>query len=186
MGDLSNQKQAARKAALAQRKAVHSDELRSQAVAHLLEFLEPYRDRPIAGYMAIRSEIDPILAMADLARDTLIGVPVILGEAQPLEFRRWQVGCQMRYGRFGTRTPVDAALVIPQVVIVPLVAFDGRGFRLGYGGGYYDRTLQALRAAGQVLAVGFAYNAQEVAALPVDATDQRLDIVVTETGVKIF
>ena len=186
MGDLSSQKQAARKAALAQRKAVHSDELRSQAVAHLLDFLEPYRDPPIAGYMAIRSEIDPILAMADLARDTLIGVPVILGEGQPLEFRRWQVGCQMQDDRFGARTPVDAALVIPQVVIVPFVAYDRHGFRLGYGGGYYDRTLQALRATGPVLAVGFAYSAQEVAALPVDATDQRLDVVVTETGVKIF
>ncbi len=186
MGDLNSQKQAARTSAFARRKAVHSGELGARAVAHLLEFLSPYRDRPIAGYMAIQSEIDPILAMADLARDALIGVPVILGEGQALEFRRWQVGCNMQRGRFGARTPVDAALVIPQVVIVPLVAFDGRGFRLGYGGGYYDRTLHALRATGPLLVVGFAYSAQQVAALPTDATDQRLDVVVTETGVKTY
>jgi 5-formyltetrahydrofolate cyclo-ligase len=186
MGDLSDQKQAARKSAAARRMAVHSGELRARAVAHLLEFLAPYRDRTIAGYMAIRTEIDPVLAMADLARDTLVGVPVILGADQPLEFRRWQVGCQMRDGPYGARIPVDAAQVVPQVVILPLLAFDGRGHRLGYGGGYYDRTLCALRASGALLALGFAYSAQEVAELPAEATDQRLDAVVTENGFRVF
>ena len=186
MGDLSQQKQAARKSAAARRVAAQSGELRARAVAHLLEFLAPYRDRTIAGYMAIRSEIDPILAMADLARDTLVGVPVIPGADQPLEFHRWQVGCQMQDGPYGARTPVEAVQLVPKVVILPLLAFDARGHRLGYGGGYYDRTLCALRAQGALLAVGFAYSAQEVAELPADATDQRLDAVVTEAGYRVF
>jgi 5-formyltetrahydrofolate cyclo-ligase len=69
------------------------------------------------------------------------------------------------------------------VVLVPLLAFDRRGWRLGYGGGYYDRTLRALRAEGPLLAIGLAYAAQEVAAMPHDETDERVDLVVTEQGV---
>jgi len=71
-------------------------------------------------------------------------------------------------------------------MIVPLLAWDARGFRLGYGGGFYDRTLQGLRAKGPVLAVGFAYAAQEVAEVPIDEFDQRLDAMVTEKGVTVF
>jgi 5-formyltetrahydrofolate cyclo-ligase len=72
------------------------------------------------------------------------------------------------------------------VVIVPLLAFDARGYRLGYGGGFYDRTLETLRARRPTLAVGFAFAAQEVAEVPIEATDQRLDAVVTEEGVRLF
>ncbi len=136
--------------------------------------------------MAIRTEVDPLSAMADLTRDGPVGVPVILGEGQPLEFRRWRLGCQMQDGPFGARIPTGGELVIPKVVILPLVAFDKAGYRLGYGDGYYDRTLETLRATGPLLAVGFAYSAQAAAALPVEPTDQRLDVVVTETGVRTF
>jgi 5-formyltetrahydrofolate cyclo-ligase len=69
---------------------------------------------------------------------------------------------------------------------VPLLAFDARGYRLGYGGGFYDRTLEGLRARGPVLAIGFAFAAQEVAEVPIDATDQRLDMIVTDAGVRAF
>jgi 5-formyltetrahydrofolate cyclo-ligase len=89
-------------------------------------------------------------------------------------------------GVFKAMIPEDGAWVEPSVLIVPLLAFDARGYRLGYGGGFYDRTLEGLRARGPVLAVGFAFAAQEVAEVPTDATDQRLDAVVTERGVTVF
>jgi len=76
--------------------------------------------------------------------------------------------------------------VVPEVLIVPLVAFDARGYRLGYGGGFYDRTLEGLRALRPVLAVGFAFSGQEMAEVPIDPTDQRLDMMVTEQGVVRF
>jgi 5-formyltetrahydrofolate cyclo-ligase len=86
-------------------------------------------------------------------------------------------------GAFKALIPEEGAWVEPQVLIVPLLAWDARGYRLGYGGGFYDRTLEGLRAKGPVLAVGFAFSAQEVAEVPTEPTDQRLDAVVTEKGV---
>ena len=74
--------------------------------------------------------------------------------------------------------------MVPQIVILPLLAFDGAGHRLGYGGGFYDRTLQKLRAAGPVHAVGFAYEAQAVEQVPTEATDQPLDAIVTDAGIR--
>ena len=90
------------------------------------------------------------------------------------------------FGAFGALIPVNAPVLVPQVIILPLVAFDLNGIRLGYGGGFYDRTLQALRAKGSLHTVGFAYAAQQSDALPSDATDQRLDAIVTERGVRVF
>jgi 5-formyltetrahydrofolate cyclo-ligase len=103
-----------------------------------------------------------------------------------LKFREWGPGVAMVAGDFGALIPAEGAWVTPQVVIVPLLAFDARGFRLGYGGGFYDRTLQGLRAKGPVLAIGFAFEAQEVDAVPIDAFDQKLDLVVTEKGPRWF
>jgi 5-formyltetrahydrofolate cyclo-ligase len=111
---------------------------------------------------------------------------VIIGTAMPLRFREWSPGAKMVEGAFKALIPEDGVWVEPEVLIVPLLAFDARGYRLGYGGGFYDRTLEGLRARGPVLAVGFAFSAQEVAEVPIDATDQRLDVMVTEKGVTVF
>ena len=89
-------------------------------------------------------------------------------------------------GDFGALIPAEGPWLVPQVLIVPLLSFDARGYRLGYGGGFYDRTLEGLRARGPVLAVGFAFAAQEVDTVPTEPTDQRLDAVVSETGVRVF
>lgn len=155
-----------------------------QAAEILADYLAGQAGRVLSGYMPMRTEIDPLPAMA--AHQGPVGVPVIIGKAMPLRFREWSPGCRLVEGAFKALIPEEGAWVEPEVLIVPLLAFDARGYRLGYGGGFYDRTLEGLRAKGPVLAVGFAFAAQEVAEVPIDATDQRLDAVVTEAGLRLF
>lgn len=173
-------KDAARRAAFAARKAAHTAHS-GDATAHLRAALAHFGGAPLAGYMPIRTEIDPLPAMA--AHPGPVGVPVILGPGQPLIFRAWRPDTPMISGPFGALIPETGAEITPRVLIVPLVAFDRRGFRLGYGGGFYDRTLERLRAQGPVTAIGFAYGAQELPEVPVEPTDQPLDLIVTETGI---
>ena len=137
----------------------------------------------VAGYMPIRTEASPLPAMQALAAQARVCVPVIDGAGLPLRFREWTPGCAMVEGAFGAAVPAAGDWLAPDTVIVPLVAFDANRGRLGYGGGFYDRTLEGLRARGPVRAVGFAYNAQELHDLPQEPTDQVLDAVVTETRV---
>ena len=155
-----------------------------QAAEILADYLVPHRGKVLSGYMPMRSEIDPLPAMA--AHQGPVGVPVILAKASPLRFREWSPGCRLEEGAFRALIPEEGAWVEPEVMIVPMLAWDRRGYRLGYGGGFYDRTLEGLRARGRVVAVGFAFAAQEVAEVPTDAFDQRLDAVVTERGVTVF
>ncbi|MCZ0812109.1 MAG: 5-formyltetrahydrofolate cyclo-ligase [Pseudomonadota bacterium] len=182
MSDLQEVKQRARKAAFARRKAAHEASGPGEA-ALLSGVLAGYRGVPVAGYMAIRSEIDPLAAMEEAAAHGPVGVPVIAGPGMPLTFARWTPGCALEPGPFGAMIPAQGEVMTPEIVIVPLVAFDRRGGRLGYGGGFYDRTLELLRAARPTMAIGFAYGAQEDDALPLEATDQPLDMVVTESEV---
>jgi 5-formyltetrahydrofolate cyclo-ligase len=155
-----------------------------QAAEILADYLAGQAGKVLSGYMPMRTEIDPLPAMA--AHQGPVGVPVIIGKGQPLRFREWTPGCPMVAGAFKALIPENGAWVEPEVLIVPLLAFDARGYRLGYGGGFYDRTLAGLRARGPVLAVGFAFAGQKVEAVPTDAFDQRLDAVVTEKGVTVF
>lgn len=185
MTDLAAQKAAARKAAFARRKAAHEAGLVSRA-AHLSEVLAGYRGVPLAGYMPIRTEISPLPAMEEASAHGIVGVPVITGEGQPLVFSRWEPGCAMRDGPFGAQIPAVDDFFEPEILIVPLVAFDRKGGRLGYGGGFYDRTLELLRAKRATLAIGFAYAAQEADDLPLEPTDQPLDMIVTEQGILSF
>ena len=169
----------ARKAAFVARKAAF-DAGQGRAAELLADYLGPYKTRALSGYMPMRTEIDPLPAMA--AHQGPVCVPVIVGKGQPLRFREWSPGCAMVAGEFGAFIPADGAWVEPDVLIVPLLSFDARGYRLGYGGGFYDRTLQALRAKRPTIAIGFAYSAQEVAEVPIDENDQRLDAIITENG----
>jgi 5-formyltetrahydrofolate cyclo-ligase len=173
----------ARTAAFAARKQAFAAG-QGQAAELLADYLSQFSGKALAGYMAMRTEIDPMAAMA--AHQGPVCVPVIMGPAQPLKFREWSLGCTMIAGEFGALVPAEGAWIEPEVLIVPLVAFDARGFRLGYGGGFYDRTLEMLRAKRPTLAVGFAFSGQEMPEVPIDATDQRLDVMVTELGVRIF
>jgi 5-formyltetrahydrofolate cyclo-ligase len=174
-------KKAARAQAFAARKQAFAAG-QGQAAEILADFLADQRGRVLAGYMPMRTEIDPLPAMA--AHQGTVCVPVIMGAGQPLRFREWSPGCTMVPGEFGAAIPAEGAWVVPQVLIVPLVGFDARGYRLGYGGGFYDRTLEGLRARGPVLAVGFAFAVQEMDEVPIEATDQKLDVIVTEQGVR--
>ena len=173
----------ARKTAFAARKAAYAAG-QGQAAEILAEVLEAYQDRALAGYMAIRTEADPMAAM--LAHYGPVCVPVIVAQGQPLQFRQWTPDCDMEIGPFGAEVPSHGAWIEPDVLIVPLVGFDARGYRLGYGGGFYDRTLQGLRARRTVVAVGFGFAAQEMEQVPIDEFDQRLDVMVTEAGVRWF
>jgi 5-formyltetrahydrofolate cyclo-ligase len=152
------------------------------ATDRLLRVLQTLPEGPVSGYLPIRSELDPRPAMTALhwaGRD--IGVPVIRGARQPLDFHLWTPEAALVEGPFGAQVPVVATPVMPRILIVPLLAFDSSGTRLGYGGGFYDRTLAALRAADPLSrAIGFGFAAQEVPSLPAEPTDARLDALVTE------
>lgn len=181
---MSSDKEVARRAAFARRKAAFRSGVDGAAQATLREALAPYAGRVLSGFMPIRTEIDPVPVMADWAAP--VGVPVIVAKGEPLDFHRWTTGCAMVEGPFGALVPADSEVVVPEVLIVPLLSFDARGYRLGYGGGFYDRTLEKLRAARETIAIGFAYAAQEVDLVPIEPTDQRLDAIVTEAGVRWF
>lgn len=180
---MTDVKALARKAAFAARKEVHARG-QGQAAEILADYLSAQAGAVLSGYMPMRSEIDPLPAMA--AHRGVVGVPVIPGPAMALRFREWTPGCALVAGEFGALIPAEGAWVEPAVLIVPMLAFDARGYRLGYGGGFYDRTLEGLRAKRPTLAVGFAFAAQEVDEVPIDAYDQQLDAVVTEEGVREF
>lgn len=177
-------KDTARRAAFARRKSAFRSGVDGAAQAALRAALAPYAGRVLSGFMPIRTEIDPVPVMADW--NAPVGVPVIAAKARPLVFHRWTPGCAMVDGPFGARVPAKAEIVVPEVLIVPLLSYDTDGFRLGYGGGFYDRTLELLRRNQETVAIGFAYSAQQVAKVPIESTDQRLDMVVTEDGIMRF
>ena len=183
---LADDKALARRQGLARRKAAHGTVDPAPAQAALAQVLAGQGAGVVSGYMPMRSEIDPLPVMAAQSRRGAVCVPVIDGPGLPLRFRAWTPQTGMVAGPFGALVPGAGAFMVPAILIVPLVAFDAAGFRLGYGGGFYDRTLAALRREGDVLAIGFAYGAQEMPDLPREPTDEPLDGVVTEHGVRWF
>jgi 5-formyltetrahydrofolate cyclo-ligase len=139
----------------------------------------------IAGYWPMADEIDirPLLAALHDQGRTIV-LPVVAGSGEPLIFRRWLPEMALQEGTFGTLHPgADAQEETPGLLLVPLLAFDGRGARLGWGGGFYDRTLAHLRAAGPVIAVGAAYHGQRMERVPQMPGDQPLDWIVTDEDV---
>lgn len=185
--DLSEKKAALRKLAFAARKKAHRqpDPSACGYLTGLIKQLAP--KGTVAGYMAIQTEIDPRPTMEKLhSEGHRICVPVIQGAAMPLLFREWSPGSEMIEGDFGALIPRAGEFIRPDAAIVPLVAFDTRGMRLGYGGGFYDRTLAQIRTTTTFHAIGFAYSAQEIDEVPTDEFDQRLDYIVTEVGTRCF
>ncbi|MFT6582892.1 MAG: 5-formyltetrahydrofolate cyclo-ligase [Alphaproteobacteria bacterium] len=136
----------------------------------------------LSGYWPIGSEIDVMPALlAHAKQGGTIALPIVVEAGAPLAFREWRVGDEMDKGPFGIAEPKSsAAVVFPDILLTPMLAFDRSGFRLGYGGGFYDRTLQALRAKKKILTIGVAYGAQEVPETPHGPMDERLDLIATD------
>ena len=171
-----------RKELFAKRKRAHEDAAAKCAAAteRLLTLIGDPGDKVVAGYRPIRTEIDPTPAMTALSEAGVrIAVPVIEAEATPLLWHEWTPDCEMVAGAFGAEVPANPVALHPEIVIAPLVGWDRKGWRLGYGGGFYDRSLEQLRSHRPVQAIGFAYAEQELAEAPREKTDQQLDAVVT-------
>lgn len=183
--DAQDAKPALRGEALARRKAAFArlGPAPMAATQNLRDAIGAVRGQIIAAYFPIRDEISPLDAARDLAADNQLCLPVVAARDQALIFRPWKMDAPLTRGAFGTMIPEGGADVTPDIVIVPLVAFDASGHRLGYGGGYYDRSLAALRARGALRAIGLAYGDQYCPDLPTLPTDQRLDAIVTETRI---
>ena len=183
--------------------AVAKAELRREAIAHRDAFPPAERqlaaetiaarELPVAvasgtivsGYFPMKSEISPIPLLHKLAaRGAQLALPVVAGKGKPLIMRAWGLGEPLVAGVWGIREPgPEAPEVEPDILIVPLLAFDRHGHRIGYGAGYYDLTIAKLRAKKPVVAAGIALAAQEIAAVPTTPSDVRLDLVLTEREV---
>jgi 5-formyltetrahydrofolate cyclo-ligase len=181
-----------RAALMARRKAAHAahPEAGAALAAAFPAGLIPAPGAVVAGYQAFRGEIDPGPLMQRLAAlgcalalpRTPAKRPAVAGEGA-LSFHAWRIGALLVRSEWGVmEPPPEAPIVRPDLVLVPLVGFDRRGGRLGYGQGHYDRALAALKAQGAVRLVGLAFAEQEVAALPQEPFDQRLDWIITPEG----
>jgi 5-formyltetrahydrofolate cyclo-ligase len=136
----------------------------------------------VSGYSPLKSEISPLPLMRHCAdAGAALALPVVVGRGKPLIMRAWSFGAPLRAGVWGIREPpAEAAEVFPDILLVPLLAFDRTGHRIGYGAGYYDMTIDALRTRKPVVAIGIAFAAQEIAVVPATPRDARLDLVLTE------
>ncbi len=191
MGDagIENAKAAMRAKAHAMRDAMWPDrraEASRVAAAHFFEGVALTSGQMVAAYWPIRDELDVKPVLTRLMDDGQpVCLPVVVGDGLPLELRVWQPGAALYPSGFGTLAPDELAPIVePDMILMPLLGFDKQGTRLGYGGGYYDRTLTRLTKKPKL--VGFAFALQEFDHIPRDSHDVPLDAVVTENGVTRF
>jgi len=185
--ELADAKRALRKAmgkARAGLETAHGGDARQGLRDAGLTFLGPDASGVVSGFYPYGSEIDCTGLLERLSGEGWVtALPVVVGPDQPLRFRAWKPGEALEPGAWSIPVPVEAAPEVdPDVLLVPLLAYDRHGYRLGYGGGFYDRTLDRLRAQKPVTAIGVAFAGQEVDAVPHDAHDQPLDWMLTERG----
>ena len=180
-------KAACRKLAAQNRKylAVGKTDAPALLATHAERLIGQFGTGIYAAYFPIRSELSPLDLLARLADlGCATAMPVTPAEGQPLRFHRWAVGNRLDDGPYGTKqSPANQPLCRPDVILAPMLAFDSTGWRLGYGGGFYDRTLAVLRGAGHHLSViGIAYDGQKLDKIPVGPYDMPLDAVLCPTG----
>jgi 5-formyltetrahydrofolate cyclo-ligase len=185
--NISSEKAELRVAAQARRDALPADvrKIAAETIAARKFPLTITPDTIISGFMPLKSELNPLPLLQKLAEaGARLALPAIAGRGKPLIMRAWEFGATLDRGQWGIREPKpDAAEVEPDILLVPLLAFDRAGFRIGYGAGYYDMTIHRLRALKPVTAVGIAFAAQEVPKIPTTPRDERLDLVLTEREV---
>jgi len=184
---ISNEKAELRVAAQARRDGLPAD-ARKTAAETIAARKFPLTITPgtiASGFMPLKSEINPLPLLRTLAGEgARLALPVVVGRGRSLIMREWKWGEPLSPGVWGIREPVpEAAEVEPDILLVPLLAFDRAGYRLGYGGGYYDLTIARLRARKAVIAIGLAFAVQEVSAVPATLRDARLGLVLTEREV---
>jgi 5-formyltetrahydrofolate cyclo-ligase len=184
MSATGTDKEQLRREALARRDAM-LPEVRQRAAEAIAARTFPLAIAPgvvVSGFMPLAGEINPLPLMQKLAgQGARLGLPAIAGRGKPLTMRAWEFGAPLERGQWGIREPTpDAPEVEPDILLVPLLAFDRAGHRIGYGAGYYDLTIAQLRVRKSVAAVGLAFAIQEVAAVPATPRDSRLDLVLTE------
>jgi len=184
---IQTEKERLRREAIARRDALPPEERQAAAEAIAARKF-PLAMTPgsiVSGFMPLKSEINPLPLMRKLAgQGARLALPIVAGRGKSLIMREWNFGEPLATGVWGIREPKpEAAMVDPDILLVPLLAFDRAGYRIGYGGGYYDLTLAQLRARKAVIAVGLAFATQEVPAVPTTPRDERLDLVLTEREV---
>ncbi len=186
MSDVSSPdlKSQLRATALARRNALPADD-RADAGETIAAREFPVRVAPgmvVSGYSPMRSEINPVPLMRKLTGlGAQLALPAVQGRGKPLAMRAWSFGAPLVSGVWGIKEPgPDAVEAFPDIMIVPLAAFDRAGHRIGYGAGYYDMTIARIRAMKPVIAIGLAFAAQEIDRVPATAFDARLDLVLTE------
>ena len=184
---VTDQKAALREGLIRARPSVGPSDQAYDFMAEAVRALIPAGGCRLAAYLPIRRELDP-LPIAERLGNYPIALPRTPQTPGRLDFRLWSPGQPLDEGRFKTREPaVDAPTLVDEriLMLLPLVGFDSRCYRLGYGGGFYDRSLAQVRAHGQqVIAVGLAYDEQHWPdPLPIEATDERLHGVITPTTV---
>jgi len=181
---IESRKAELRREAIARRDALPAAE-RAAAAAAIAARPLPVAVSPsaiVSGFSPLKSEINPVpLMRAFAAAGARLALPVVAGKGRPLTMRSWNFGEPLDSGVWGIREPKpEAPEVFPDILIVPLLAFDRAGHRIGYGAGYYDMTIARLRGMKPVIAIGIAYAAQEIAAVPATPRDAPLDLVLTE------
>jgi 5-formyltetrahydrofolate cyclo-ligase len=184
---IADSKTALRREALARRDALPA-ETRLDAAEAMAARPFPLAIAPgtiVSGFMPMRSEISPLPLMRKLAgQGARLALPAVAGRRQPLIMREWAFGAPLVTGVWGIgEPPPEAPELEPDIVLVPLLAFDRGGRRIGYGAGYYDRTIAQLRARKPVMTVGLGFAAQEVPTVPATPRDALLDLVLTEREV---
>ena len=187
MTEVGAEKKEMRLQAQARRDALSRD-ARQEAADAIAQRPFPLKIRAgtiVSGFMPMKSEINPLPLLRKLEEmGARIALPAVAGRGKPLIMRQWRVGEPLAAGVWGIREPKpEAPQLDPDIVLVPLLAFDRAGYRIGYGGGYYDMTIASLRARQAVIAAGIAFAAQEVAKVPTTPLDARLDLVLTEREV---
>jgi 5-formyltetrahydrofolate cyclo-ligase len=170
--------------AIARRDAMPADvrQAAAEAIAARQFPLTTARGVTVSGFMPLKGEISPLPLLKKLSEaGALLALPKIEGRGKPLIMRAWQFGAPLDRGQWGIREPkLDAPEIDPDIVLVPLLAFDRAGHRIGYGAGYYDMTIARLRSIKPVTAIGIAFAAQEIPTVPATPRDARLDLVLTE------